>query len=90
MAAPKENMNAYVFVCMGRVFFIPTPLSDSIYKPHYKFQGISDAKSLLQVVKSIYQPSSMKYEEEKDISAKQKPGAEVFIRVNYGILIKKI
>lgn len=90
MAAPKENMNAYVFVCMGRVFFIPTPLSDSIYNPHYKFQGISDAKSLLRVVKSIYQPSSMKSEEEKDISTKQKPGAEVFIRVNYGILIKKI
>lgn len=94
-------IHSYIYVRMGSflfffsflflflVIFTGTPCLAQ-FTPLLLVRRISKRRVCTKLLRAFNNLRLLKSAEEKDILTKQNLGARVFIRVNYGILIKKI
>lgn len=91
-------IHSYIYVRMGRfssflflflVIFTGTPCLAQ-FTPLLLVRRILKRRVCTKLLRAFNNLRLLKSAEEKDILTKQNLGARVFIRVNYGILIKKI
>lgn len=95
-------IHSYIYVCMGRFSFFLFfsfslsrniywyTLSSSIYTSFISSENFEKRRVCTKLLRAFNNLRLLKSAEEKDILTKQNLGARVFLRVNYGILIKKI
>lgn len=79
----------FSFLFLFLVIFTGTPCLAQ-FTPLLLVRRISKRRVCTKLLRAFNNLRLLKSAEEKDILTKQNLGARVFIRVNYGILIKKI
>lgn len=84
-----HGMVFFSFLFLFLVIFTGTPCLAQ-FTPLLLVRRISKRRVCTKLLRAFNNLRLLKSAEEKDILTKQNLGARVFIRVNYGILIKKI